>query len=50
MWLKTVKYEVRRKTTGKVLFTSENKEEAVEWMKGHKSTELVALLYIRRAA
>lgn len=50
MWLKTRKYEVRRKTTGKVLFSSTKHEEAVEWMKNHRSVELVVLLLIERAA
>jgi hypothetical protein len=50
MWLKTLKYEVRRKTTAQVLFTSSSYEEALEWMKGHRSIELVAHLIIEQEA
>ena len=48
MWLKTMQYEVRRKTTGQVLFTAATYEDAMEWMKGHRSVELVVHLILER--
>lgn len=50
MWLKTMQYEVRRKTTGQVLFIASKYEDAMEWMKGHRSIELVAHLIIEQEA
>lgn len=48
MWLKTIQYEVRRKTTGQILFIASTYEDAMEWMKGHRSVELVARLILER--